>query len=207
MFESNLKRFTALCIGIVLLVICIFFCELLNQPGADYTVAYEAYNDLKELSSLEDVENYLNSKCISYEINNSKLTLPDCDSIVYIINPDNDTGYLSHSSIMHNLSKLDARNFDRVMVTNTFINNTPTEVTYLWNKGCLYTKLANHYYVEPTLFYAAIMLINFITAIIILPCVIIDYIGVFFDWLKERKNKKHTNKTSEANPETENCES
>ena len=109
MKKFNFKRLCSLILGLCSLFLFISFTTTADGPGVDYTKEYAMYLDIKEMSSLEDVEAYLDNLNISYDINESKLTLPDYDSIEYVIKTDNSSGYLLHSNLMHNLSRLDER--------------------------------------------------------------------------------------------------
>lgn len=191
MVKLHLKRLCALFIGIISLIGCIFYSQLLEAPGVDYTTSYELYNDIRELSQVKDVESYLDGKNISYEIDENRLTVPDYDTLEYIINPDNETGYIVHSALIHNLSKLDERNLDIIYVKKDIIDGQTLETICLDKDGFIYTKIDNKYYVEPTLIYLIHVIVFFLASIIILPLIIVEYIGILFDWLKERKNRKY----------------
>lgn len=193
MVKLHLKRLCALFIGIISLIGCIFYSQLLEAPGIDYTTSYELYNDIRELSQVKDVESYLDNKNISYEIDENRLTVPDYDTIEYIINPDNETGYIVHSTLIHNLSKLDERNLDIIYVKKDIIDGQTLETICLDKNGFIYTKIDNKYYVEPTLIYLIHVIVFFLSSIIILPLIIIEYIGIFFDYLKKRKDRKTVN--------------
>lgn len=195
MVKLHLARLFALFIGIISLIGCIFYSGLINQPGIDYTMSYEIYNDLKELSQVKDVESYLDNKNIAYTIDENRLTTPEYDTIEYIINPDNETGYIAHSTLIHNLSKLDERNLDIIYVKKDIIDGKTLETVCLDKDGFIYTKIDNKYFVEPTLIYLIHAIIFFIASIIILPMIIIEYIGVLFDWLKEKNRKDRKEKT------------
>ena len=89
MKKFNFKRLCALLLGLCSLFLFISFTTTADGLGVDYTKEYTMYLDIKEMSSLEDVESYLDNLNISYDINESKLTLPDYDSIEYVIKTDN----------------------------------------------------------------------------------------------------------------------
>lgn len=190
MVKLHLKRLFALFIGIISLIGCIFYCKLLETPGIDYTASYELYNELKELTLISDVEHYLDNKNVSYEIDENRLVVMDYNSVEYIINPDNKTGYIVHSNIMHNLSKLDERNLDIIYIKKEIIDEKTLETVCLNESGFIYTKINNNYYIEPTIIYLIYCIGFLLVSIIILPIIIIQYIGILFDWLKKRKDKK-----------------
>ena len=204
MKKFNFKRLCSLILGLCSLFLFISFTTTVDGPGVDYTKEYTMYLDIKEMSSLEDVESYLDNQNISYNINESKLTLPDYDSIEYVIKTDNSSGYLLHSNLMHNLSRLDERDADIVTVKKETINNEITELIYLETNGLTYTKIADKYYIEPTIIYVILIIVSFFSFIILLTSSITEYIGVFFDWLKKKRDaKKNTADIAETKTESE----
>lgn len=204
MKKFNFKRLCSLILGLCSLFLFISFTTTVDGPGVDYTKEYAMYLDIKEMSSLEDVEAYLDNLNISYDINESKLTLPDYDSIEYVIKTDNSSGYLLHSNLMHNLTRLDERDTDIVTVKKETINNEITELIYLETNGLTYTKIADKYYIEPTIIYVILIIVSFFSFVILLTSSITEYIGVFFDWLKKKRDeKKNTADTAEVKTENE----
>lgn len=190
MKKFNFKRLCSLILGLCSLFLLISFTTTVDGYGIDYTEEYSMYLDINEMSSLEDVEAYLDNLNISYDINESKLTLQDYENIEYVINTDNSSGYLQHSNLMHNLRRLDERDLDIVTVKKETINNETTELIYLETNVLTYTKIANKYYIEPTIIYVILIIVSFFSFIILLPSSIIEYIGVFFDWLKKKRDEK-----------------
>ena len=204
MKKFNFKRLWSLILGLCSLLLFISFTTTVDGYGTDYTKEYSMYLDIKEMSSLEDVESYLDNLNISYDIDESKLTLQDYESIEYMINTDNSSGYLLHSKLMHNLSRLDERDTDIVTVKKETINNETTELIYLEDNGLTYTKIADKYYIEPTIIYIIFIIVSFFSFIILLPSSICEYIGVFFDWIKKKRDaKKNTADAAETKTENE----
>lgn len=109
MSKENKKRIVLLSTGVAMLIIFIIFSCILSNPGKDYTKEYNIHLALLELENIDDVEAYLTENNVSYEINNSTLTLNDYDNIEYVIRTDNSTGYLIPSDKFVYLSKLDAK--------------------------------------------------------------------------------------------------
>ncbi len=184
------KRVALLCLGLISLIVYIVFCGIFDAPGIDYTTEYAIYQDISNMSSLEDVEAYLNDKSISYDIKESKLVLPDYDDIEYIILPDGSSGYIKHSKLHHNLSRLDERDADIVTVKKELINNKTVETIYLEDNGLTYTKIANKYYIEPSFIYAIIIIISFFAYHILLISAIFILMDDFFNWLEKKKEAK-----------------
>ncbi|MBR6689062.1 MAG: hypothetical protein IKL68_03515 [Clostridia bacterium] len=204
MKKFNFKRLCTLLLGLCSLILFISFTATVDGPGVDYTKEFGMYLDIKEMTSLEEVETYLDNLNVSYDINESKLTLPDYGNIEYVINTDNSSGYLLHSTLMHNLNRLDERDLDIVTVKKETIDNEIIELIYLEDNGLTYTKIANKYYIEPTIIYLILIPISFFSFIILLTTSITEYIGVFFDWLKKKRDEKKNNTAKDAETKTEN---
>ena len=204
MKKFNFKRLCTLILGLCSLLLFISFTTTANGYGVDYTKEFHMYLDIKEMTSLEEVESYLSNLNISYDIDESTLTLPTYDNIEYVINTDNSSGYLLHSTLMHNLNRLDERDLDIVTVKKETLDNETTELIYLEDNGLTYTKIANKYYIEPTIIYVILIPVSFFSFIILLPTSIIEYLGVFFDWLKKKRDEKKNKPAKDAETKTEN---
>ena len=184
------KRIALLSLGLFSLLTYITFSGLIDSPGFDYTEEYTLYQDVGKLASIKDVEDYLCAKDIQYKIKESKLVLPDYDDIEYFILSDNHSGYIKHSNLHRNLSRLDERDLDIVTIKKELINNETQEIIYLEDNGLTYTKIANNYYIEPTWIYTVIIIVSFFSYIILLPSMFIILMDDFFEWLKKKKESK-----------------
>lgn len=198
--KNIFKRIALLGLGLISLAIYIIFCGYINAPGIDYTNEYVIYQDIHKLTSLAEVEAYLCNKNISYKIKESILILPDYDDIEYLINPDNSSGYIKYSELHHNLSRLDERDSDIVIIMQDFVNNEPTETIYLEDNGLTYTKINDKYYIEPTLIYSIVIIISFFASHVFLISITLILIDDLITWIKKKKEVKKSVDTPTETP-------
>ncbi|MBR6689063.1 MAG: hypothetical protein IKL68_03520 [Clostridia bacterium] len=190
MSKENKKRIVLLSTGVAMLIIFIIFSCILSNPGKDYTKEYNIHLALLELENIDDVEAYLTENNVSYEINNSTLTLNDYDNIEYVIRTDNSTGYLIPSDKFVYLSKLDAKDYEIVTVEKEATENGFNEHIFLKHKGITYSKYNGEYFIQTTWILQLIKTVSNIGFIAISVYLVLDYLDLYFKMRAREKSKK-----------------
>ncbi len=200
MSKANKKRIVLLSTGLAMLIAFIVFTCILAGLGTNYTNEYRIHLALSELDTIEEVETYLTENNVSYEINNSTLTLNDYDNIKYVIRTDNSTGYLIPSDKFVILSKLDAKDYEIVTVKQEKTENGWNEHIFLKEKGITYSKYNGEYFIQTTWFLKLINTVAMVGFISITVYLTLDYLDLYFK-MRKRQAAKHgvENKVTEPN--------
>ena len=194
MSKANKKRLVLLCTGVAMLIVSIVFSCILSTHGKEYTKEYQIHLALLELDNVQDVEAYLTENNISYSINNSTLTLNNYENIEYFIRTDNSTGYLIPSEKFLYLAKLDAKDYEIVTVEKEPSNDGYDELIFLKHKGITYSKFNGSYFIETTRALKTIQVISTIAYILIGVYLVLDYLELYFNMLKNRAASKSPKK-------------
>ena len=187
MSKANIKRIVLLSTGVAMLIVFIVFSCILAKPGTNYTAEYKIHLALNELDNIDDVEAYLTENNISYEIQNSTLTLNDYDNIKFVIRTDNSTGYYIPSEKLVLLSKLDAKDYEIVTVEKEQTEDGWNENIFLKEKGITYSRYNGEYFIETTWALQIFKTVSMILFIGIGVYLTLDYLELYF---KMRKKKQ-----------------
>ncbi len=199
MSKSNIKRIVLLSTSVAMLIIFIVFSCVLANPGKNYTDEYKIHLALSEYDTIEEVETYLTDNKISYEINNSTLTLNNYENIEYVIHTDNSTGHLIPSAKCLLLEKLDARDYEVITVEKVATEDGWNENIYLKKNGITYSRYNGEYFIQTTWALQIFKTVSLIAFIGISVYLVLEYLDLYFKMKKRTDLKEKAPKVSQDN--------
>ena len=131
--------------GVVLLASAIIGSIYHYNDGTDFTDDYKVYNQVKDITTLSEARQTLQSLGMEYVIENQQLSLSDYSNIKFTINA-NDACAISDNIYMSGFKKLDDEDRSAVKITGVSTDGKISEKITYESFPFEFTKFNNHYY-------------------------------------------------------------